>query len=70
MSAKRIEKYQGFWIKQEVESGCFFWENGPDGDGYFDNIGEARESIDDYNIELYGRDIREDTPSLPERHPY
>lgn len=47
--AKKIRKFQGFWIYQD-ENG-FFWENGSKGGGYFDNIEDAQADIEGFNQE-------------------
>ncbi len=45
---QKIETYGGFPIFRDPVDG-YYWENGPDSDGYFETIEEARESIDSYN---------------------
>lgn len=47
---QRIERHGGYWICRDPEDG-YYWRNGKDGDGYFDDIADCRASIDDYNAE-------------------
>ena len=42
---KRIT-YLGFTIQRDADSGCYFWNDGAGfGDGHFDTVEEARQSI-------------------------
>ena len=61
-----IERHAGFKIEHDEDG--YYWQNGPDGGGYFDTVEECRADIDSYNAEEYERyadiDTPPDTPSL------